>query len=88
MKHSLNSCSNGYFQLVKFVKEKYNIHISEICVQSALDNGHVDIALYLKYGVEDASPNHIAFLLNKAWASKNWNSASYILEFIQKKWLS
>ena len=75
-------CSSGYFQLVKFVKEKYDIHISEICVQSALDNGHVDIALYLKFGERDAS--HIASQLNKAWASKQWDSVSFILKCAQK----
>ena len=78
------SCSSGYFKLVKFLKEKCDIHISERCVQSALDNGHVDIALYLKFGERDASPNHIASLLNKAWASKQWDSARFILKCAQK----
>ena len=78
------SCSRGYLQLVKFLKEKYHIQISETCVQSALDNGHVDIALYLKFGEEDASPNHIAFYLNNAWSSKQWNNASIVLKFTQK----
>ena len=78
------SCSSGYFKLVKFLKEKYDIQISETCVQSALDNGHVDIALYLKFGEEDASPNHIASLLNNAWTSKQWDSASFILKCAQK----
>ena len=80
----IESCSSGYFKLVKFLKEKYDIQISERYVQSALDNGHVDIALYLKFGEEDASPSHIASLLNKAWASKQWDSASVVLKCAQK----
>ena len=78
------SCSSGYFKLVKFLKEKFYIHNSEMCVQSALDNGHVDIALYLKFGERGASPNHIASLLNKAWASKQWSSVNFILKCTQK----
>ena len=76
------SCSRGYFKLVKFLNEMYYILISETCVQSALDNGHVDIALYLKFGVQDASPNYIAFLLNNAWTSKQWNNASFIFKVL------
>ena len=78
------SCSSGYFQLVKFLKKKYDIQISEIFVQSTFDNGHVDIAWYLKFGEQGASPNHIASQLNKAWASKQWSSAKFILKFTQK----
>ena len=44
----------------------------------------MDIAAYLKFGVEDASPSHIASLLNEAWAGKQWNSAISLLKFIQK----
>ena len=80
------SCNSGYFQLVKLIKDKCRNyeHISEICTQSALANGHVDIALYLKFEVEDASPSHIASLLNKAWASKQWNLTKFILKCTPK----
>ena len=80
------SCSSGYFQLVMFLKEKCKNykHISERCVKSALDNGHINIAWYLKFGERGASPSHIEFQLNNAWESKQWSSVKFILKCTQK----
>ena len=80
------SCNSGYFQLVKLLKDKCKnyTHISEICVQSALDNGHVDIALYLKFGERGASPNHIAFQLNK----QAMGLSKVYIKVCTEKWLS
>ena len=77
------SCSSGYFQLVMFLKEKHDTQISETCIQSALSNGHINIALYLKFGEDDVTSD-IASLLNKTWVNKKWKSASDILQFIKK----
>ena len=78
------SCNCGYFQLVKFMKEKYQKQqISEACVESTLANGHINIALYLKFGEGDGTSDTRS-LLNKTWANKKWKSASYILQFIKK----
>ena len=78
-----DSCSGGYFKVVKFLKEKYDKQISEACVQSALANGHINIALYLMFGEGDGTSDTPS-LLNKTWVNKKWKSARYILQFIKK----
>ena len=45
----VESCKNGYFELVKYLIRELDVHISKEDIQSACDNGHWEMLLYLRW---------------------------------------
>ena len=87
----LESCKNGYFELVKYLTRELDVHIPAEDIRSACRNGHWEMFMYLKWKRGDSefadigTPPLLHDNVKVALRGEMWKAAKALLMLVQER---